>query len=573
MQTFEIGKQYELEVIEIRQDNSGYDYLALRDETCDTYRIYNILKYQYEELPDKVTVIVKDLDPLGRPKLKQETASIYQSIYKFGEEYRFRVIDIKEDVCSPNKAEYYELEDEYCIHRHYFKTQKYQIGEECTMLVEGLTDNGDLRIKDLEKELGALKQETLNSPFDFKSKEESSVRVNTNNPILDLGEEGTTLEYKTSIVFKNGQPKIDDQLFVIVKTLVAFMNAEGGNLYIGIHDKTREVLGITGDYPYLNEGNDEYNGQYEPSIDKYQLKIRHALERLSQGVAEQLVEFDFPIEQGVQYCHIAVKKAKRPVWVNKNQLFQRTGNRITQLKQDEITHFVYERMQVSLKDVIDTEEVNNMSFSAEQLADLVKRVNNAHRASIAAPKPTINVDEVDYYIVWYNDGTWKRLRNVSTEKNVFYTLPVRKHETNNLLVFCYQSGTINEVELNVFKRGINLNRTAQNGFKPDEKPLNIYFANSGHFLAVYGVDSHAIEYVKVHRITDITPTKSARNQGSRIIPRNDKIQGYKLVPGDCEKKIYKLLFSKSKTLHPGITVDSPVNQEEIKFLNSLSLPF
>lgn len=52
MQDFKIGQTYEFETIEIRQDDkSGKDYIALRDDTCDTYRVYNILKFQYDYLP------------------------------------------------------------------------------------------------------------------------------------------------------------------------------------------------------------------------------------------------------------------------------------------------------------------------------------------------------------------------------------------------------------------------------------------------------------------------------------------------------------------------------------------
>ena len=457
MQEFKIGQTYEFETIEIRQDDrTGVDYIALRDDTCDTYRVYNILKFQYEELPEKITAVVKNVDPFGRPKLKQETVSIYRKIYEFGKDYTFKVTDIKQDICSPTKAEYYELEDEWCVHRCYFKEQLHKIGELCTMTVEGVSDNGDyLIIKEAGQRKTAKVQQTT-SPIVVQ--EESKVHESKGQlPILDFGEESTTLEYKTSIVFRDGQPDIDKQLFVIVKTLVAFMNAEGGDLYIGIHDKTRQLVGIQDDMPHLNDGeDDEYNGQYEPTVDKYQLKIRHALERLSQGVAEKQVEFEFPVKQGVQYCHITVKKAKRPIWVKKNMLFLRTGNRITMLEKDEISNYIFERMQMALGDLIDPEELKALMWTPEKLAETVQLLNNAHRSSIAAPKQETDVGEVDYYIVWYNDGKWKKAREDSKEQDVFFSIPVKKNVQDGLMVFCYESGTINEVEFKTFRKGANL---------------------------------------------------------------------------------------------------------------------
>lgn len=122
MQDFKIGQTYEFETIEIRQDDkSGKDYIALRDDTCDTYRVYNILKFQYDDLPETIKVVVKDLDVMGRPKLKQDVGEIYKKIYKFGETYEFKITDIKQDICSPTKAEYYEIEDDWCVHRYLFQ--------------------------------------------------------------------------------------------------------------------------------------------------------------------------------------------------------------------------------------------------------------------------------------------------------------------------------------------------------------------------------------------------------------------------------------------------------------------
>ena len=570
MREFEIGKTYEFETIEIRQDSrTGVDYIALRDDTCDTFRVYNILKYQYDDLPEKITAIVKDLDIFGRPKLRQETESIYKKIYDFGKEYSFKITDIKQDICSRTKAEYYELEDEWCVHRCYFKEQHHQIGDICAFTVEGMSDNGDyLIIEEPKLHLRTLIYDT-GSPINYNDSSSSEQDCVNKCPILDLGEESTTLEYKTSIVFQNGKADVDRQLFVIVKTLVAFMNAEGGDLYIGVHDKTRQLIGIKEDLPHLNDGeDDEYNGQYDQTIDKYQLKIRHALQRLSQGVAEQQIEFDFPVQQGIQYCHIHIKKANRPIWVNDHLLFQRTGNRITLLKKDEINTFVFDRMREAISGFTNAE---SNSLTPEKLAEVIKIVNNAHRKSIAAPKQDLDPSEVDYYIVWFENGSWKRVRDVSIEQEAMLVLPVQKTEREGLLVFCYNSGNVNEVKLSLFKAGVNLNRlvTSKPGFNPKEKPNDIFLVNTNHFIAIYASDEHGTEYVKVHRVTDINPTQSGKNQGCRIIPQGDKILSYKLISGEHENKIKPLIYPKSKTREAGIPISSVAQHNVIEYISSL----
>ena len=201
---------------------------------------------------------------------------------------------------------------------------------------------------------------------------------------------------------------------------------------------------------------------------------------------------------------------------------------------------------------------------------MVKLVNNAHRSAIAAPKQTVDPGEVDYFIVWYNDGTWKRVRDASSEQNVFYTLPVKKNVQDGLMVFCYKSGTINEVEFKTFKKGANLNALMKKpGFNPNETPLRIFLVNTNQFIAIYSSDKHGEERVKVHRVTDINPTGSARNQGSSIIPKDEKILDFKLVSAEHEKKLGELLYSKTKTRESGVPVNSVAYQNEIDFVNSL----
>ena len=49
---YEVGKQYEMKVVDIRKDSAGHDYITLHDDDpSKEYRVYNILKCQYES-PD-----------------------------------------------------------------------------------------------------------------------------------------------------------------------------------------------------------------------------------------------------------------------------------------------------------------------------------------------------------------------------------------------------------------------------------------------------------------------------------------------------------------------------------------
>ena len=62
-------------------------------------------------------------------------------------------------------------------------------------------------------------------------------------PRLDGLQEGLRVEFKTSLFFSAGK---DPQVQVIARTIASFMNAQGGDLYIGVDD-CGNVVGLDGD--------------------------------------------------------------------------------------------------------------------------------------------------------------------------------------------------------------------------------------------------------------------------------------------------------------------------------------
>lgn len=247
---YEVGKQYEMKVVDIRKDSAGYNYIALHDDDPNKeYRVYNILKCQYESLPDTLYVIVKSIDAFGKIKFAQDIARLNREHYHEGKLYAFDVKDVKEDLNT--NATYYELEDDFTNHRLYFDgEQKYQKGDSCILEVAGFGDKGNLKLKEVKHS----KNEPVEKPVEeAKDNIKELTKLWDSLPILDIADEGQTLELKTSISFPPGEGKanIGKQLYNILKELTAFMNTDGGTLYIGIHDKFKKVVGIKGDYQFL----------------------------------------------------------------------------------------------------------------------------------------------------------------------------------------------------------------------------------------------------------------------------------------------------------------------------------
>ncbi len=153
--------------------------------------------------------------------------------------------------------------------------------------------------------------------------------------------ENEDVEFKSSLRwdYKLEQPnkKLED---VILKTVAAFANCEGGTLLIGVKDDG-EILGLDRDYGALG-GADK---------DKYELHLRNLLnDKMSKGFAAQRVRADFPTVDGKEICRVAVERSRRPIFLvmpDRNgqpaeKFFVRSGNSSQDLSMSEAQTYIDE---------------------------------------------------------------------------------------------------------------------------------------------------------------------------------------------------------------------------------------
>ena len=571
---YEVGKQYEMTVVDIRKDSAGYNYIALHDDDPNKeYRVYNILKCQYDSLPDTLYVTVKSIDVFGKIKFVQDEARLNREHYQEGKLYAFEVTDVKEDFHT--KVTFYVLEDDFSTHRMFFKgDQKYQIGDSCILEVAGFSDKGNLKLK----EVAHVDKKPIDKAVqDTKDDTENKLAALWNSlPVLNVGDENQTLELKTSIAFPPGEGKanIGKQLYNILKELTAFMNTKGGTLYIGVHDKSKKVIGIDGDYKFLNDDEeDDFNGTYKEDKDGYELKIRNTIDRLCPSLANSLMDIKFESLEKQTYCKIDVQPARRPIFLSGTQLYIRQGNRLKLLRGDEITFFITERMTISIKDVLDTDglSANGGGFDMDAMKQIMRSLINERRAIPKdLPKPK-SLGEVDYWIIWYNDGTWKRSRQQSSEANAYMQVPIYKNLSDPILAFCYDTNRVNTVKLSDFRKGANLNVIQKNGWsRTGDKPKNIFLMHATDFLVGYSVDSNGIEAVKLHAISDYGTTASAANQGSPFLPDTSRIETYAVIGAEHKKNVAHLIVTKAKrSVEVGTPLTSPALKNEIEYLENI----
>ncbi len=171
-------------------------------------------------------------------------------------------------------------------------------------------------------------------------------------PTLALPEGGESrhVEYKSSLVYPAGgsEPDIDKQLGqVITRAVAAFMNSEGGSIYIGVEDNGA-VCGIEEEGRFLMKDSED-TFSYKPNCDGMQLKIINTLKRKIGSAAATMTEVKFwhGPNSGHLVCEIkvAANEAEIPVYIDGSELFVRNSGQNQHLTGAEEATFIVNRIR------------------------------------------------------------------------------------------------------------------------------------------------------------------------------------------------------------------------------------
>ena len=188
--------------------------------------------------------------------------------------------------------------------------------------------------------------------------------------------ESTTIEFKTSLIFKAGVSLVsDEQIDVITKTISSMMNMEGGELYLGVNDKGFATNSIYDEFQYLNALVPYPNYYYSTNIDGYKRFILDWVSKNLGNFATTLLSFDFERYNGVLICKVNIKKSNVPVWFKQSFLYVRTDASTRQLRGGDITSFI---LQINKNDFIKATQNDQAAFK-KRLAEIKSNeVSNGH---------------------------------------------------------------------------------------------------------------------------------------------------------------------------------------------------
>jgi hypothetical protein len=143
-------------------------------------------------------------------------------------------------------------------------------------------------------------------------------------PILEIlkKRKNPNLEFKASFRYhmKLKQPNQKVLEKVIAKTIAAFMNSEGGTLFIGVDDDGN-IIGLENDYQLLKKKNS----------DGFELELRQSIEKyLKNKIANEFLKLKFHKIDSKEICEINVTPTPVPIFLyteeGKQQCYVRIGN-------------------------------------------------------------------------------------------------------------------------------------------------------------------------------------------------------------------------------------------------------
>jgi predicted HTH transcriptional regulator len=159
--------------------------------------------------------------------------------------------------------------------------------------------------------------------------------------------ESTSLEFKSSLRWDYRESKVNSKLEeVILKSLAAFNNGEGGILLIGVSDDG-EALGLQNDYQTLKEQGKDY----------FELHLRNLVNSeygIDYGTRNLMVLF--PSLDGKEICFLKIAKGDSPLFTTATdksgqkieKFYVRSGNSSREImKPSEITLYISKRFTLS----------------------------------------------------------------------------------------------------------------------------------------------------------------------------------------------------------------------------------
>lgn len=528
---YKVNEVYTLKVVGMIFDtHTDRNYIQVQD---DDQILYNIKPYlwhlEWGGTPDTIDCVVTGFDNMGSPRFIIRKLDMLEKFYSIGETYIFNISSNK---CFDSKTgnKFYEITDKVQdITQRYYTEEDYNEGDKIELkvsnIIETVTKNAYLKFEKIVD--GNTSEITNKLGIDYETDadlQEARKKVG--------GCEGLHIEWKSSIAYVAGEivPNIDKQLGVIMRVIASFQNSDGGTLYIGVNDNG-QICGINQDFQFLNTGYDviEMGFKYSQTLDSYQLKIHNTVVKRLGKSANSNIDIRFAKEGELYYCIIDVKPNKRPVYLDGNKLFQRAGNMIQMLTNEEMSNFIIDRSNFTPNAFPCSTPIQDPIVNIEQeTAPITPSVNIIERKD----------SDIKFFMRFYEDGQWAYSKKKSTTLDYLIEFPIYKDTLKESLLLCYANGCITRISPYEFlnpKRSDNKRKYKKedtrysNGFYADSQLVGIYSCFNKDYIAIKCTDCEGTSYAKVHSIDAFTKYEAIQSKGKQAVPTGAVNISYTLI--------------------------------------------
>jgi hypothetical protein len=135
---------------------------------------------------------------------------------------------------------------------------------------------------------------------------------------LILGGESESVEFKSTLRYDLRQKDVNKTLeYVIAKTISAFLNSNGGNLFIGVDDE-QNALGLYDDISTLKK----------QDVDGFELQLVEVIKKYIGKEFSSHIKISFPEYDKKYICRLSISQSSKPVFVSfegKEDFFIRSG--------------------------------------------------------------------------------------------------------------------------------------------------------------------------------------------------------------------------------------------------------
>ena len=371
--------------------------------------------------------------------------------------------------------------------------------------------------------------------------------------LANLGRESDTLEFKSSIVYPAGRtaPDMKLQSEIILRTIVGFLNASGGNLCIGVSNEG-VVNGLKEDYGYM-----------QCDSDGYERFIRQRIISTMGKDVNSIIKIDFPQYGNREICRITSPCYGELIELG-GVIWQRQGNSTVLLDGNALA-----KQQKRKNDTLH-EELNQI---AEKNQDLVSEglqqvggVQTAVAAAFAAslekkkkknteksPKNRIKTSlirsnplkgdepgmEVMTYLLLLENGGYMLEDENSNNENAILVLAVKKDEVGGSLLLCYDNGFVNRVPLKILIRK-KRNYIYKNGVNKDSHLIFATIENGESSVLVRTVRQKN-EYLKMFPLSRVKVNMDLTLKGTPLFSYDfGKVVAWEVIPEEESEKLQKL---------------------------------